>query len=425
MIEPESRLPRIALLHYTTPPVVGGVETVLARHGRHLALEGFDVRVLTGRGESLGAGVRLHRLPLLDSRHPRVLAVARDLEAGRITAAFAALTARIRADLERTLAGIDVCVVHNALTLHKNLALTAALHQIAARKSRPRLVAWCHDLAWTNPQYRPHLHAGAPWDLLRTAVPGGTYVAVSRARQQALCAAFRLPGTAVEVIPNGIDPAAFLRLTGVGRWLADTFRLWDQQVVLLLPARITRRKQIEYALGVVSEIVRRELTVRLLVTGPLGAHNPRNRGYLQELHALRHGLGLDEHVVFCADLRGPRGRPLALSDRTMADLYLLADALLLPSRDEGFGLPLLEAGLSRLPAFTTDLATLRAVGDDAIHTFGLEDPPARVAAAIIDTLMEERGYRLRRRVLASYRWSVIMRERIVPLLTRRTAAVGS
>ena len=425
MTEPESRRPRIALLHYTTPPVVGGVETVLAQHAHHLALEGFDVRVLTGRGESLGAGVRLHRLPLLDSRHLRVLAVARDLEAGRITAAFAALTAQIRTDLERALDGVDVCVAHNALTLHKNLALTAALHQIAARKNRLRLVAWCHDLAWTNPQYRPHLHAGAPWDLLQTGVRGGTYVAVSRARQQALCVALGLPGTAVEVIPNGIDPAAFLRLTGVGRWLADTLRLWDQQVVLLLPARITRRKQIEYALAVASEMVRRELAVRLLVTGPLGAHNPRNRGYLQELRALRRGLGLDEHVVFCADLRGPRGRPLGLSDRTMADLYLLADALLLPSRDEGFGLPLLEAGLSRLPAFTTDLETLRAVGDDAIYTFGLEDAPARVAAAIIDTLMEERGYRLRRRVLASYRWSVIMREQIVPLLTRTTAAVGS
>jgi hypothetical protein len=32
--------------------------------------------------------------------------------------------------------------------------------------------------------------------------------------------------------------------------------------------------------------------------------------------------------------------------------------------------------------------------------------------------MEERGYRLRRRVLASYTWEGIMRERIIPLLTR-------
>jgi glycosyltransferase involved in cell wall biosynthesis len=109
----------------------------------------------------------------------------------------------------------------------------------------------------------------------------------------------------------------------------------------------------------------------------------------------------------------------------MADLYLLADALLLPSRDEGFGLPLLEAGLSRLPAFTTDLATLRAVGGDAIHTFALDQPPASVAAEIIRVLIDERSYRLRRRVLASYTWEVIMRDRIVPLLTRTSTAVVS
>ncbi len=416
---------RIALLHYTSPPVVGGVETVLARHAQLLAREEFEVHVLTGRGGAMGAGVHLRRDALLDSRHPRVLAVTRELERGRVTPEFAALTARIQAGLEHALAGVDVCVVHNALTLHKNLALTAALHQIAARRCLPRFVAWCHDLAWTSPQYRAHLHPGAPWKLLRTPLCGGTYVTVSRDRQRDLSAGLGLPRTAVEVIPNGIDPGTFLRLTPVGRWLADTLRLWEQQIVLLLPARITRRKQIEYALAVVAEIVRRELTVRLLVTGPLGAHNPRNREYLEELRTLRRELGLDDHVVFCAELPGPRGRRLTLSDGAMADLYLLADALLLPSRDEGFGLPLLEAGLSRLPAFTTDLATLRAIGDGAIHTFALGEPPAWVAAKIIRTLMEEHSYRLRRRVLASYTWEVIMRERIVPLLTRVTAPVGS
>jgi glycosyltransferase involved in cell wall biosynthesis len=420
--ERESPHRSIALLHYTTPPVVGGVEHVLARHAHQLVREGFHVHVLTGRGGSLGPGVRVHRLALLDSLHPRVLAVTHELEAGRVTPAFAALAGRIRAGLERVLAGIDVCIAHNVLTLHKNLALSAALHQIAARKSSPRIVAWCHDLAWTNPQYRPHLHQGTPWTMIRTPLQGATYVAVSQARQGELSAVLGLPREAVEVIPNGIDPAAFLRLTGVGRWLAHTLRLWDQQLVLLLPARITRRKHIEFALSVVAEMVRRELAVRLLVTGPLGAHDPRNRAYLEELRALRRTLELEDHVVFCAELRDPRGRALTFSDGAMTDLYLLADALLLPSRDEGFGLPLLEAGLSRLPAFTTDLATFRAIGSDAIHTFGPSDSPARAAARIIHTLMEENGYRLRRRVLASYRWDVITRERIVPLLARGTVA---
>ncbi len=415
-------LPRVALVHYTSPPVIGGVESVLARQAHLLAARGFDVHVLVGRGSPLGGRVRVHHLPLLDSRHRRVLAVTHELEQGRVTPAFAALAAQIQNALGRQLSDIDVCLVHNALTLHKNLALTAALHRLASQRLPVRFVAWCHDLAWTNPQYRPHLHPGEPWSLLQTAIPGATYVAVSRERQRELGAALRLPQAQVDVVPNGIDPAAFLHLTPAARWLADTLRLWEQQVVLLCPVRITRRKQIEYALHVVAEMVRRELAVRLLVTGPLGAHNPRNREYLEELRALRRDLGIDEHVVFCAELPGPDGRGIVLSDRVMVDLYLLADGLLLPSREEGFGLPLLEAGLARLPAFTSGIGALREIGGDAIQTFDLGEPPAVCAQQVIHGLMDDRGYRLRRRILGAYTWDGIMRDRIVPLLTQLAAA---
>jgi glycosyltransferase involved in cell wall biosynthesis len=348
--------------------------------------------------------------------------VTEQLAQGRVTPSFAALSAQVQDGLERALTGASVCVIHNALTLHKNLALTAALHRIAARRPPVRFVAWCHDLAWTNPQYRGELHEGEPWRLLTTPLPGATYVAVSRDRQRALSAALRVNASHIEVIPNGIDPAAFLRLSPAGRWFADTLRLWDQQIVLLLPVRITRRKHIEYALRVTGELIRRELSVRLLITGPLGAHNPRNRAYLDELRALRAALGLEEQVVFCGEVPGPGGEPFELNDRVVGDLYAMADALLLPSREEGFGLTLLEAGLARVPAFVTDIPALREIGGDAVQTFGLEDSPAVCAQRIIHGLMDDRAYRLRRRVLATYTWDVIMRDRIMPLLTQLTAA---
>ena len=400
---------RILLLHYTGPPVVGGVESVLAGHARLLAGRGFEVHVLTGRGGAVGDGVHVHRLTALDSRHRRVLATSGVLESGRVPAEFVILTAEILAGLRRALEGIDVCIVHNALTLDKNLALTAALHELARRGTGPRLVAWCHDLAWTNPQYRPALHAGLLLGSAAHAAPSchlrhGVAPSAAGARRRAAPLAGGDP-----VIPNGVDPAAVLRLTPTGRQLATDLRLWDQQLVLLLPARITRRKQIEFALRVVAEIVRRDVAVRLLVTGPLGPHNPHNRQYLEE------------QVVFCPQLRAPSGRPLRLTDAAMTDLYLLADALLLPSRDEGFGLPLLAAGVARLPSFTTDLPSPREIGDDAIETFPIGDAPEAVASRLILTLTQDRGYRLRRRVLSAYTWEVIMRDRIVPLLDRLVA----
>jgi hypothetical protein len=71
----------------------------------------------------------------------------------------------------------------------------------------------------------------------------------------------------------------------------------------------------------------------------------------------------------------------------------------------------------------TDIPALREIGGDAVQTFGFDDSPAVCAQRIVHGLMDDRAYRLRRRVLATYTWDVIMRDRIMPLLTHLTAAV--
>ena len=62
------------------------------------------------------------------------------------------------------------------------------------------------------------------------------------------------------------------------------------------------------------------------------------------------GLGLEGAALFLADLL-PEGLP----DEEVPAVYRLADALFLPSREEAFGIPLLEAGLSGLPIFCSSL----------------------------------------------------------------------
>ena len=77
--------------------------------------------------------------------------------------------------------------------------------------------------------------------------------------------------------------------------------------------------------------------------------------------------------------------------------------------------------MARLPAFTTDLPSLREIGEDALETFPIGDAPETVALRLIRTLTQDRGYRLRRRVLGAYTWEIIMRDRILPLLDRLLA----
>ena len=63
----------LAMLHYTAPPIIGGVESVLEAHARLFLQAGFDVTVIAGRGAELALpqGVRFQRIPELDSLHSR------------------------------------------------------------------------------------------------------------------------------------------------------------------------------------------------------------------------------------------------------------------------------------------------------------------------------------------------------------------
>ncbi len=407
---------RIAILHYASPPTVGGVESTIAHHARGLAALGYPVRIVSGSGGQDDDRVQTVINPAFGSTDPGVLHVKAELDAGHVTGAFDTLVTQLAADLRAALAGCEICIAHNILTLHKNLPLTAALAQLN-QEHILRIVGWCHDLAWTNPQYRSELHEGYPWDLLRRRWPVVRYVTVSTARRNELAELLGMPAEDVAVAVPGVDPASFFRWTATLQDLENRLHLLDADGLLLLPARLTRRKNIALALQTLAEVRRQcECDFRLLVTGPPGPHNPANPGYLGELLALRHELGLDEAAHFLYAY-GEGDQPLIPDDGTMANLFQLADALLFPSTQEGFGIPILEAGLVSLPVFCADIPALRNTGQrDANYFDPLHDPPATIATHILDTLDASPTYRLRVRVRQRYRWDVLIRECLVPLV---------
>lgn len=419
----------IAILHYTAPPIVGGVESTIYHHARLLAEAGYAVTVIAGRGAPFDERVGVELIPELDSRHPEVLAVKAQLDTGRVTGDFHRLTEAIQRALRRALAGSDVCIAHNAFTLHKNLPLTAALHRLITSgggaqdkpfdeaQDKPQgWIAWHHDFAWLRPQYQNELHPGHPWDLLRQPWPGVVQVTVSQPQREELAGLYGLSQEAIHVITPGVDPAAFFRLTATARWLAETFDLWAGGPVLLLPARITRRKNVELAIRIVGALQSQGVPARLIVTGPPGPHNPTNVAYLQSLRTLRRELGIEERVIFLYECRDQTGQPLEVSDQVMANLYQMADALLFPSRQEGFGIPVLEAGLARLPIFCADIPPFQVTGEGTAHFFGLDEDPTAIARRIAAVLREDPALAMRRRVIDHYTWQSILQDKLEPLI---------
>jgi glycosyltransferase involved in cell wall biosynthesis len=408
----------IALVHYSAPPVIGGVEAVMGHQARLMARAGHSVTLVAGRGAAPDGLAAFASLPLLDSRHPRVLAVKLELDAGCVTSNFDALSADIEAGLLAALTGTDVVLAHNVCSLHKNLALTAALHRIYMQPGFPRLILWHHDLAWTAGHYRAELHDGYPWDLLRQDWPGARQVVVSETRRQELAGLLGLSVEQIRVVPNGVDAAALLKLGEQTLALAAALRLDVAAPLLLLPVRLTPRKNIELALRVVSALRAQSdvggesfRSAALVVTGPEGSHNPANADYRRRLLALRDELGLAGSAHFAIE-----HVDRALPNDVVADLYRLSHALILPSREEGFGIPMLEAGLARLPVFCADIAPLRALGGGNVTYFSPDADPALVATAIAERLANDPSYRFAVRVRQGYTWEQVYAECIEPLL---------
>ncbi|MCS6871338.1 MAG: glycosyltransferase, partial [Anaerolineae bacterium] len=271
--------------------------------------------------------------------------------------------------------------------------------------------------AWTNAQYLPELHSGAPWDLLRQPWPNVRYVTVSETRRAELAELLGIPPDHIAVVVPGVDPARFFSWTPMMTMLAERLQLLDADGILLLPARITRRKNIELGIKVLHAM--RDLSgrdYRLIVTGPPGPHNPANPGYLGELLKLRHELGVEDAVHFLHDY-GEGDQQLIPDEGTMANLYTIADALLFPSTQEGFGIPILEAGLAGIPAFCADIPPLRRTGQhDAYYFDPIKGVPRDIATTIISTLEVNASHRLRVRVRKHYRWDVLIRSHVVPLV---------
>jgi glycosyltransferase involved in cell wall biosynthesis len=373
----QSSAVRLALLHYTYTPIVGGVERVLAAHARLFAQAGHEVTIFCREGASDDPAIKVVHFP--------------------------ADSSSLRACLREALATTDVVFIHNVCTMPFDPALTGALENVAADLPRIRFICWIHDLAPMSGD-APAFAAGS--DEFAKARPVHApleYVAISeyRARQ------FKeRTGIRAAIVPNGIDLAQTLRLDDDIAAFARIHRLLQRDVVLLQPARLVARKRIEVSLQILRALREAEVDAALLVTAAPDPHNPRLPQFRAALADFRTGLEADAFFL---------NEALPITDARLAQFYQLADALLIPSRDEGFSLPLLEAALHRLPIFCTGIEPHRAHGLP-VRTFSPDAPPGVIARIISDTILRSAEAQARKRVARDFAWDTIFRDHLAPML---------
>jgi glycosyltransferase involved in cell wall biosynthesis len=212
-------------------------------------------------------------------------------------------------------------------------------------------------------------------------------VAISEHGRADLVATLGLDPDTIDVTPLGVSSRPRVEPTPSAR-LRTAYGLPDSAPVVLCVAQISRHKN----LGALVRALARCHTPEVRLVLP-GRHTPHS----DELETLAAREGVLERVIF----------PGFVDDADLEGLYLLADAFVLPSYAEGFGLPVLEAMRRGVPVACSNASALPEVAGDAALLFDPHDPAAIAAATdrlLLDaTLQADLRQRGRRRA-ASLTW---------------------
>jgi glycosyltransferase involved in cell wall biosynthesis len=225
-------------------------------------------------------------------------------------------------------------------------ALAHFQHALPLRCPCPAVVT-VHDLSFER---EPWLMGRRDRLVFRTQVPrsarrAARIFAVSGRTKRDLVERYRVPEERIVVTPNGVDAA----------FTPDGPRAEGPPYALFVGTLQPRKDP----LTAVEALALLDTDLRLVLAGP-------DKGDAERARRAAERLGLDGRVEFTGHVEKEQ----------LARLYRGAACLVLPSRYEGFGLPVLEAMASGTPVVTTTAGAIPEVAGDAAILVEPGDPVA-------------------------------------------------
>jgi glycosyltransferase involved in cell wall biosynthesis len=219
-------------------------------------------------------------------------------------------------------------------------------HVVAPRSGSPTVLT-IHDLSFERD---PKLMGPRDRFFFRTMVPRSVrradrVIAVSDQTKRDLVQTYGVDAHKISVIPNGVDEA-----------FSPDGPAGDGTPYVLFVGALQPRKDPVAAIEALSLA---DSDLRLVLVGP-------DKGAAAEARRAVARLGLNGRVDFAGHVE----------KTTLAALYRGAEALVFPSRYEGFGLPVLEAMASGTPVVASSAGAIPEVAGDAAVLVGPGDPVA-------------------------------------------------
>ncbi len=380
------------MLHYTGPSFAGGVETALKDFITGALIYVHDVNLIAGRcsaAQSL-TGLRTHEVQLVSADHPDILEL-RDQTPGSVK--FKMIEDALVDSLSRIIQPGDEVHAHNIACNSFNRPLVRALRKLVIMLDF-RLIAWSWDPVWV-------LDGGKTltrelFDLLCRPWPKTLYLTLSAARTSAFIQLGTFPSETVVEYKPYINVARVFSLTDRASRICQTFDLLRADMLIMYPCRASRRKNIELALLVLHELKMEGRSPILLLGGFNSPHRSlESAQYKADLKACSKKLSLSENVIWLDSWRQARENTTGLASEDIMGLHRLSDVLLSTSRDEGFGLGVLEGASNGLPIVASDESTLPFSGHSLITSFNAnEATPLQIAKLLTDASSKRRSDRM-------------------------------
>jgi glycosyltransferase involved in cell wall biosynthesis len=264
------------------------------------------------------------------------------------------------------LVGIGLDARRRGLDLVHGLAnLSPVIHPGLASVTTVLDVIWMHHPEATDARFRAVMRTLVPLVGLRST----RIIAISHAARDDIAATLHLDVEKFDVTPLGIIPPTLQTPVLDRGTIADRLDLGPEPIVLCVAAKRAHKN--------LDGLIR---AFALLSGAPAQLVLPGSpNAYELELRALAHELGVRNRVHF----------PDWISEDDLEDLYRSAACFVLPSLQEGFGLPVLEAMARGLPVACSDIPALTEVVADAALLFDPREPVS-IADAITQLITDRR-----------------------------------
>jgi glycosyltransferase involved in cell wall biosynthesis len=372
---------KIALLHATAWPQFGSAENLMRDQALLLHRKGHQVTVLAGSGEDPRLGFRFLNLNPLSPEYPIAKSVRAVLDNGQFDQNFTKYRHELVEVLDPIFAAFDLIIVHDHFTVHFNLALTQALHDLAPKH---RFIAWTHHIAASGVDYAVPNPTKQPWSLMSQSAPGVQYIVASENQASELRQRLK-PVSEPTVISHAVELAFLYRLAPEIQASLEALNLPDRDYIFFSPVRAMPRKNLDLAIQMIAQIRESGKNPLLLITGSPDTNSSAGAQYAG---FLRDTLPpeLMTHVIFVSD-------HIAVNDEILLNLYQISDAVLYLPRQSAFGLPVIEAAHHRLPIICSPNPAAEILGMDGLFYFkGLDQ-----VSACLEWLEAQIAFRMKRR----------------------------